>query len=257
MTTVIGAVRSPMRENSTKPARMSRRTTLRHSRFASDPTYVRFGPTLTPMSTASTAAGPDTKGKSTSTAGKLLTTLDSSAATAAMPSNAGNVVPLGNASRMALSSPLSMTAATTTPRHSTNAKNGTSSASTMPDTVLRPRARACTPSTTAPASRAHAGDNPNSDATANPMSVNASTTSANTGIGTSSASTSCVGATDRSRAKTQRSNRNSMPITASQGSVMTAVKWTNDSPAAPNANRFVRLDTGSSSEALFARCAVA
>ena len=38
---------------------------------------------------------------------------------------------------------------------------------------------------------------------------------------------------------------------------MTAVKWTNDSPAAPNASRLVRLDTGNSSEALFARCAVA
>ena len=49
---------------------------------------------LTPISIASTAAGPDavTNGSSTSTAGRLLTMLDSTAATAAMPSSASSVV---------------------------------------------------------------------------------------------------------------------------------------------------------------------
>ena len=150
-----------------------------------------------------------------------------------------------------------MTAATTTPRHNTNARNGTSSASAMPAMVLRPRARPCTPSTTAPASAAHAGDNPNSEVTANPASVSASTTSTNTGTCTSSGAASWLGSTASSRAKSQRNNRNSTPTAASHGSVMTAVKWTNDSPAAPKANRLVRFDTGSSSEALLARCAVA
>ena len=79
-----------------------------------------------------------------------------------------------------------MTAATTTPRHNTNARNGTSSASAIPDTVLRPRARPCTPSTTAPANAAHAGDNPNNEVTANPRSVSARTASTNTGTCTSS-----------------------------------------------------------------------
>src|SRR5258707_8093904 len=212
---------------------------------------------FTPIRTASTAAGPETSGNNTNTAGRLLTMLDSSAATAAIPSSAGNVSPSGSTSRMAPSRPLSMTAATTTPRHNTNARNGTSSASAIPDTVLRPRARPCTPSTTAPANAAHAGDNPNNEVTANPRSVSASTTSTNTGTCTSSGTVSRAGSTDSSRAKSQRSKTNSTPTAASHGNVMTAVKWTNESPAAPNASRLVRLDTGNSSEALLARCAVA
>ena len=46
-------------------------------------------------------------------------------------------------------------------------------------------------------------------------------------------------------------------MAASHGSVMTAAKCRNDRPAAANASRFVRFDTGSSSDALLARCAVA
>src|SRR5882762_384215 len=196
MASVIGVVISPIRVNSAKPAGMSRLTTLRHNRFASEPTYVRFGPTLTPIRTASTVAGPETNGSNTSTAGRLLTTLDNSAATAATPNSANSPVPVGSTSRMAPSRPLSITAATTTPRHNTNARNGTSSAFAIPATVLRPRARPCTPSTTAPASAANAGDNPNSEVTANPTSVSASTTSANTGTSTSSSTVSRVGTTD-------------------------------------------------------------
>ena len=46
-------------------------------------------------------------------------------------------------------------------------------------------------------------------------------------------------------------------MAASQGSVITAAKCRNDSPAAVNASRLVRFDTGNSSDAVFARCAVA
>jgi hypothetical protein len=38
---------------------------------------------------------------------------------------------------------------------------------------------------------------------------------------------------------------------------MSAAKRANDSPLAWNARRFVRLETGSSSDAEFARCALA
>src|SRR5258705_221548 len=212
---------------------------------------------FTPIRTASTAAGPETSGNNTNTAGRLLTMLDSSAATAAIPSSAGNVSPSGSTSRMAPSRPLSMTAATPTPRHNTNARNGTSSAPAIPDTVLRPRARPCTPSTTAPANAAHAGDNPKNEVTANPRSVSARTTSTNTGTCTSSGTVSRAGWTDSARGKSKRRKTNPPRTRESHGNVMTAGKWTNESPAAPNASRLVRLDTGNSSEALLARCAVA
>ena len=42
-------------------------------------------------------------------------------------------------------------------------------------------------------------------------------------------------------------------MAASQGRVMTAAKCRNDRPAAVNASRLVRFDTGSSSDALLAR----
>src|SRR5215210_2783793 len=125
-TKVNGTVQMPTRVNAQKVEWMSGRTTLRHNRFASEPAYVRFGPTLTPISTASTAGGPETSGSNTRTAGRLLTTLESSAATAAIPSSATRLAPRGNTSRMTSSRPFTMTAATTTPRHNTNARNGTS-----------------------------------------------------------------------------------------------------------------------------------
>src|SRR6202171_5796746 len=208
------------------------------------------------MSTASTAAGPDaaTNGSSTSTAGRLLTTLESSAATAAMPNSASRPVPRGSTSRIAPSRPFSMTAGTTTPRHNTNSRNGASSAAASRRGLVSLRTSARAPSTTAPASAAHAGDRPSSDVAANPTSVNASTTRTNTGTSTASGTVSRAG-TDSSRAKSQRSNTNSTPTAASHGSAMTAVKWTNDKPATLKANRLVRFDTGNSSEALFARWA--
>ncbi len=50
---------------------------------------------------------------------------------------------------------------------------------------------------------------------------------------------------------------NSTATAANHDGAITAVKWRNDRPAAENASRFVRLDTGSSSDAVLARCAVA
>src|SRR5689334_4246328 len=136
--------------------------------------------------------------------------------------------------------PLAITAATTTPRHSTNARNGTSSASAIVETVVRPRANPCTPSTTAPASAAHAGDNPNTEVTANPISVSASTASVNSGTLTSLSTESCVGALASSRAKTQRHNANSVKLAASQGDVIPAVEWRNDHHAALKGSTLVR-----------------
>ena len=74
-----------------------------------------------------------------------------------------------------------MSPSTTTPRHSTNTRNGTSAASAMPPMDVSRRASARTPSTTAPASAAHAGENPSTEVTAKPINVSASTTSTNTG----------------------------------------------------------------------------
>src|SRR4051812_7519942 len=214
---------------------------------------------LTPSSIASTAAGPDAvrSGSSTRTAGRLLTMLDNTAATAAMPSSASNVSPLGSTPCIADSRPCSMSPSTTTPRHNTNTRNGTSAAEAIRLKDVSRRASARTPRTTAPASAAHAGEKPSSDATANPTNVRHSTTSTNTGIRTGFVVGSGCGFTARSRAKTQRSKRNSMATAANHDGAITAVKWRNDRPAAVNASRLVRLDTGSNSDAVLARCAVA
>src|ERR1700712_1614513 len=143
---------------------------------------------LTPINIASTAAGPDalTSGSSTSTAGRLLTMFESTAATAAVPSSASNVVPPGSTPRIADSRPCTISPSTTTPRQSTNTRNGTSAAWAIRATDVSRRASARTPRITAPASAAQAGENPSIDVTANPANVSASTTSTNTGTFTGS-----------------------------------------------------------------------
>ena len=45
-----------------------------------------------------------------------------------------------------------------------------------------------------------------------------------------------------------------MPMTASHGRAITPANRPKPSPAAPNASRFVRLDTGNNSDAELARC---
>jgi hypothetical protein len=60
--------------------------------------------------------------------------------------------------------------------------------------------------------------------------------------------------TDRSSAKNRPNTAHSTPITASHGSAISAAKRPKVSPLAANASRLVRLETGSSSDAEFARC---
>src|SRR6201992_4296467 len=79
----VGTVNNPRRVYSPTLADTSyRRKTLRHNKFDSDPTYVRFGPMFTPISTASTAAGPigATSGAITSVAARCLQTVASTGA---------------------------------------------------------------------------------------------------------------------------------------------------------------------------------
>src|ERR1700756_2377250 len=140
---------------------------------------------FTPMSTASTAAGPlvATSGTNTSVAGRLLTTLASTAATAANPSSAGNPEPDGNTAPIRSATPFCMTACTTTPNASTNTRNGMLTARTIATAVVCRRARLRTAITAAPASAAHAGATPIASAITNPASVSATTTTAHTGVG--------------------------------------------------------------------------
>jgi hypothetical protein len=54
--------------------------------------------------------------------------------------------------------------------------------------------------------------------------------------------------------KKRRSTSHSTPTAASHGRVMVVANRANDSPLARKASRLVRLETGSSSDAEFARC---
>ncbi|SGG00111.1 Uncharacterised protein [Mycobacterium tuberculosis] len=161
---------------------------------------------LTPSSTASTAASPPaaTSGTNTRVAGRLLTTLASTAASAAMPSSAGNPDPVGSTADILAAMPLSMTACTTTPRANTKTRNDTLTARAIRSTEVCPRRRLRSANTAAPASAAHVGASPTDSATAKPPSVSATTTSTN--IGRRGAGLSCCrsGTTRRSRAKNQR-----------------------------------------------------
>src|ERR1700739_185379 len=109
---------------------------------------------FTPMSTASTAAGPlgATSGTNTRVAGRLLTTLASTAATTANPSSAGSPEPDGNTAPILSATPFCMTACTTTPNASTNTRNGTFTARTIATAVVWRRGRLRTALTAAPAS---------------------------------------------------------------------------------------------------------
>src|ERR1700753_3907309 len=123
----VGTVNNPRRGYSPTLADTSyRRNTLRHNKFDNDPTYVRFGPMFTPINTASTAAGPigATSGASTSVAGRLLTTLASTAASAANPNSASSPDPDGNSAPIRADTPFCITACTTTPNASTHTRNG-------------------------------------------------------------------------------------------------------------------------------------
>src|SRR5271157_2005299 len=164
---------------------------------------------LTPISTANTAGGPAVavSGSRTSTAGRLLITLASTAATAAIASKPVRLVLCGTHSRSAESRPLSITARTTTASASTNARKGRSAAATIPATVPRPRGRdsrvrdnARSASTSAPAAAAQAGLTPAAEVMTNPASVAATVAIANHG-GAAGSAAGAVVAADRSAAK--------------------------------------------------------
>src|SRR5271166_2039388 len=139
---------------------------------------------LTPISTANTAGGPAVavSGSRTSTAGRLLITLASTAAPAAIASKPVRLVLCGTHSRSAESRPLSITARTTTASASTNARKGRSAAATIPATA------------------AQAGLTPAAEVMTNPASVAATVAIANHG-GAAGSAAGAVVAADRSAAK--------------------------------------------------------
>lgn len=65
------------------------------------------------------------------------------------------------------------------------------------------------------------------------------------------------GPAGRSSAKNRRKTAYSRPTATSHGSAISAANRVKLSPLAVNASRLVRLETGSSSEAVFDRCAQA
>jgi hypothetical protein len=123
----------------------------------------------------------------------------------------------------------------------------------MAVTVVRRRASACTPRTAAPANAAHAGLTPAAEATTNPARVAATITSTRTGAPADWPAGNGWAPASRSVAKNRDRTRYSVAIAASHGSAIIAAKRGNARPLAANASRFVRLDTGSSSDAEFAR----
>ncbi len=151
---------------------------------------------LTPISTASTAAGPPaaTSGSNTRVAGMLLTRLARAAATAAIPSSAGSPEPDGSTVDMAVPTPLSMTACPTTPSASTKTRNATFAERMISVTDVWPRPRLRSASSATPAA----------SAITNPARVSATTTNTNTGGRGGGPSCSGSGATRRSRAKNHR-----------------------------------------------------
>ena len=88
----------------------------------------------------------------------------------------------------------------------------------------------------------------------NPARVTATTTSVNTGtpLQPAAAGAGCA-PVSRSAAKNRRNTAYSVPVAASHGSAISAANRPNASPLAANASRFVKLDTGSSSDPEFAR----
>ncbi len=93
--------------------------------------------------------------------------------------------------------------------------------------------------------------------TANPASVSASTTKANTGNCERIETSSSAGAVDNSAAKKRRNTAYSAAIPTNHGAAINTAKRVNDRPALANARRLVKFDTGSSSDAVLARWALA
>src|SRR3954454_19306910 len=92
---------APRRRNSPVAGAVPRACTIcRHNRVAGEPTYVRFGPTLTPTRTASSPGDDATAGSSTSVAGRLFSRFvrfDTAAATPSSPGGCRRTRPGGPA----------------------------------------------------------------------------------------------------------------------------------------------------------------
>src|SRR6201992_2462543 len=177
---------------------------------------------LTPISTARMATGPPgaTSGSHTSVAGRLLTTLGSAAASAAIASSAGSPEPDGSSADIALSIPFSVIARTTMPSASTNTRNDTCAERTISTTEVCRRLRLRTASTAAPASATQAGATPTDSESANPASVSPTTTKTNTGGRGAGPSCSGFGATRSSPAKNQRKTTYSAVTVVTHGNAI-------------------------------------
>ena len=106
-------------------------------------------------------------------------------------------------------------------------------------------------STAAPAAAAQAGFTPIAEVRTNPARVQATVARTNTGTSGGSAAGGAWAPASRSVAKNRRKTAYSAPMATSHGSAISAAKRVKLSPLAANASRLVRLETGSSREAVF------
>ena len=120
-----------------------------------------MGPTLTPMSIASTAPGPlaATTGRMISVAGRLLTRLATSALSAATATRVGSPSPPGTSASIAEPIPPSLAACTTTPSASTK----TSSDGSTARATSRGGGRSRSVMATAPAAATHTASTPTNE----------------------------------------------------------------------------------------------
>src|SRR5262249_10072970 len=123
----------------------------------------------------------------------------------------------------------------------------------MAVTVVRCWARARTARTAAPANAAQAGLTPAAEAATNPARVAATTASTKTGALAGWAAGRARAPASRAAAKNRGRTTYSVAMAASHGRAISAAKRGKARPLAANASRLVRLDTGSSSDAEFAR----
>ena len=138
-----------------------------------------FGPTLTPISTASTSAGePVTIGMSASVAGRLFTRFATAAARKAASSSAPTVVVSGMRCRSTEPRPCSVTPSTITARASTNRQNPGLASPTSRRTDSPSRRNRGMISSRQPPMAAQAGLTSTELVTTNPTTVTASTPSA-------------------------------------------------------------------------------
>ena len=164
-----------------------------------------------------------------------------------MAISAARPSPCGTSESTASWSPCALAAATTTPRPSTKTRKPGSAARRL---LARAHARASDGQRERPATAANTGSTSRKpgqrerqDGEREPRRLRRR----------ADGSGAAPAAADRRRT-TATSATHSTAIATSHGSTISAPKRANESPLASNASRFVRLLTGSSSDALLARC---